>query len=205
VSTEPGKSPPGNCLDRRASVRSARIRGGLTRDEVWVRHECSLACSEAQVGALLDSLGSTEDRLWPREGWPAQHLDRPLQVGAIVGHGPVRYRVEAYEQGRRVRYRFLAPRGFDGWHEFSVQSDPVGTRLLHTYNANHRGLARILWRIGMAALHDAATRDCLAKARREVEHTDDPVRHPLAVRALRLSLPAAARIWPAPTARGHDG
>jgi hypothetical protein len=204
MSTGPETSSPTEAMYKWPSFRSAKVRRRLTRDEVWVRHECVLACNEGRAGALLDSLGSSEDHLWPHEDWPPQQLDRPLQVGAQVSHGPVRYRVETYEPGQRVRYRFLAPRGFEGWHEFSVQSDPFGARLLHTYNANHRGLARIMWRAGMAALHDAATRDCLAKARREAGHTGDPVRYSPAVRVLRLGLPVAARIWPTSTPHSRD-
>lgn len=77
------------------------------------------------VGALLDGLGSVDDRLWPKDRWPAMRLDRPLNVGARGGHGPIRYQVERYEHNRRIRFRVEQPPGFDGFHEFClIEGDP---------------------------------------------------------------------------------
>jgi hypothetical protein len=96
------------------------------------------------VGTLLDGLGSAHDRLWPRDRWPAMRLDRPLQVGARGGHGPISYRVELYEPKRRVRFRFERPAGFDGFHEFClVEGDP--SVLEHLLEAHMTGAARFSW------------------------------------------------------------
>jgi len=51
------------------------------------------------IGHLLGSLASEQDRLWPSQAWPAMRLNRPLAVGAAGGHGPVRYVVTGYEVG----------------------------------------------------------------------------------------------------------
>jgi hypothetical protein len=48
-------------------------------------HERELQVGSAEVGALLDSLASENDRLWPRACWPAMRFDRPLGVGAVGG------------------------------------------------------------------------------------------------------------------------
>ena len=58
-------------------------------------HERELKAPAVQVGALIDTLASAGDRLWPRHSWPHMQFDRPLGVGADGGHGPIRYRVEA--------------------------------------------------------------------------------------------------------------
>ncbi len=47
-------------------------------------------------------------------------FDRPLQVGAVGGHGPIRYEVEEYTAGRVVRFRFTGPDGFHGTHRYEV-------------------------------------------------------------------------------------
>jgi hypothetical protein len=74
---------------------------------VRVRNVQLLAVDDLDaVGALLGRLGSVDDRLWPKDRWPAMRLDRPLQVGARSGHGLIRYRVELFEPARRVRFRF---------------------------------------------------------------------------------------------------
>jgi hypothetical protein len=186
-------------------MRSATTRHRLRADEVVIRHELHLSGAREQAGELIDSLGSPHDRLWPHETWPAQSLDGPLRVGASGHNGPVRFAVEAYEPGRRVRYRLLGPRGFRGWHEFTLESSPSATRLTHTYNATHHGAARIIWPLALGPLHDAATRDCLAKAQRELGLPTDPPHRSPWVRLLRLTLPLSDVLWP-PTPRGRgDG
>lgn len=96
-------------------------------------------------------------------------LDRPLQVGAAGGHGPIRYEVEAYEPGRIVRFRLHAPRGFDGFHEFEiVATGAQQTRLRHVLEMTAHGPARITWPIVFRPLHDALVEDCLDGAARAV-------------------------------------
>ena len=53
-------------------------------------HERELEADAARIGALINSLASKEDRLWPKHVWPRMEFDRPLGVGANGGHGPVR-------------------------------------------------------------------------------------------------------------------
>jgi len=75
-------------------------------------HERALDATAEKVGLLIDGLGSANDLLWPVDRWPAMRLDRPLGVGAVGGHGPIRYCVESYSPGRSVQFRFIEPRGF---------------------------------------------------------------------------------------------
>jgi len=64
--------------------------------EVLNVHERELEADPIQIGALIDSLASREDRLWPKHVWPRMEFDRSLGVGAKGGHGPIRYFVEEY-------------------------------------------------------------------------------------------------------------
>ncbi len=177
----------------------------MLSDEVIIRHALLLPVEPARAGALLDSLGSTEDRLWPSESWPAQWLDRRIGVGARGGHGPVRYVVDLYQPGCRVRYRFLRPRGIRGWHEYTVDPTEHGARITHTYAARHRGMVRIIWPVALRPLHDAATLDSLVKAQRELGLPAPPVRRGRWVQLLRLTLPLSARLWPARSVPHRDG
>ena len=86
-------------------------------------HERVFTLPLATVGALIDSLASRGDRLWPVKKWPPMRFDRPLAVGAVGGHGPVRYSVEKYLQGQMIVFRFSAPRGFG---VFSVRARKTG-------------------------------------------------------------------------------
>jgi hypothetical protein len=79
-------------------------------------HERVLAAPLVEVGRLMGGLASPDDALWPRDRWPAMRFDRPLQVGAVGGHGSIRYTIEAYAPARSIRFRFTGPPGFIGYH-----------------------------------------------------------------------------------------
>ena len=127
-------------------------------------HERVLPASGDAVGRMIDTLGSACDGIWPTGRWPALTLDRPLQVGAAGGHGPIRYRVESYEPGRRVRFRFLSPEGFVGTHGFDVEDAGEGaSKLRHVIEMQTVGMAVVKWSLIIRPLHDALLEDALDK------------------------------------------
>ncbi|MDQ3696479.1 MAG: SRPBCC family protein [Gemmatimonadota bacterium] len=128
-------------------------------------HERLLSLAPAQVGALIDSLASPDDGLWPRDRWPAMRLDRPLTVGAIGGHGPIRYTVDEYEPGLKIRFRFTGMAGFVGTHGFIAEpAASGGTRLRHELLMHTEGSARLTWPAVFRPLHDALIEDALDRA-----------------------------------------
>jgi hypothetical protein len=151
-------------------------------------HERALLAGREQVGALLDSLSSPADALWPAHLWPRMRFDRPLSVGAAGGHGPIRYFVEAYAPGRSIRFRFTGPRGFDGWHGLEVLAIPGTVALRHTLEMTTRGLATLSWPLVFRPLHDALIEDALAMAEAALGHAPRLVPWPLQVRLLRSVL-----------------
>ena len=133
--------------------------------EVLNVHERVLESEPVQVGELLDSLSSQEDRLWPRHTWPRMEFDRPLGVGATGGHGPIKYFVEEYTPGRSIKFRFTGPEGFDGFHGYEIIStSKKSTILRHTLKMNTKGLAVLSWPLVYRPLHDALLEDSLATA-----------------------------------------
>jgi hypothetical protein len=149
-------------------------------------HERTLPASRKEVGALIDSLASSRDALWPHQTWPAMKFDRPLSVGAVGGHGPIQYTVEAYEREHLVRFRFTAPRGFAGTHGYEVES--LGkeiTRLRHVLEMETSGLASMTWPIVFRPLHDALIEDSLDRAERSLGLEPHSARWSLWVRLLR--------------------
>jgi hypothetical protein len=131
-------------------------------------HERVIAAPVDEVGALIDSLGSKGDRLWPLNDWPAMRLDSPLGVGVAGGHGPVRYCVTAYEPGRRVQFKFTRPTGFHGHHTFMALGRAENTALMrHELVITLGGTAVITWPLFFRPLHDALIEDCLDRAERE--------------------------------------
>lgn len=141
---------------------------GLAKDagpSVFVGHERTLPAPPERIGRLVDALGSPDDALWPADRWPALQLDKPLQVGARGGHGPMRYHVVAHEPGTLVRFRFTGPPGFVGEHEFLVERAGRGaSRLRHALTLRPIGNARLTWPLFYAPLHDALIEDLMDRA-----------------------------------------
>jgi hypothetical protein len=128
-------------------------------------HERKLEAIPEQVGALIDSLASQADALWPRHSWPRMKFDRPLSVGAVGGHGPVRYWVEAYLPGQSITFRFSGPKGFKGVHRFEVlKGTDTSATLRHVIQMNTSGPALLSWPLLFRPLHDALLEDCLSQA-----------------------------------------
>lgn len=128
-------------------------------------HVRELPVPASQVGALLDGLGRTGDRLWPAPGWPAMRLAGPPAVGVTGRHGPIRYRVSGYEPGRRIEYTFAPGVGVHGFHAFDVEiTGPSRCVLRHTVAGRLHGSMRLVWPAVMAWLHDAAVEDLLDRA-----------------------------------------
>jgi hypothetical protein len=128
-------------------------------------HERVLDASVTEIGKLIDRLASANDNLWPQDQWPAMNFDRPLSVGAIGGHGPIRYIVDSYQPGHRIQFRFTRPKGFVGSHFFEVER--VGeekTRLRHVIEMRIVGLVSLTWPLVFRPLHDALIEDALARA-----------------------------------------
>ncbi|MEU9145345.1 SRPBCC family protein [Streptomyces sp. NPDC048349] len=152
-------------------------------------HERLLAAKADEVGALLDSLSDgAADRLWPSRSWGTLEFDRPLSVGAVGGHGPVRYTVAAYVPGTWIRFTFTGPRGFHGFHEFAVLPlDEEHTLLRHTLAMRVTGLARLTWPLAWRWGHDACLEDSLDLAERATTGAlPRPARWSRYVRLLRM-------------------
>lgn len=127
-------------------------------------HERHFPVPPEQVGALIESLAGDEDSVWPSEHWPAMWLENGLRLGSAGGHGPIRYAINEYVPGQRVRFQFSGPSGFSGWHELAVVPAHDGCDLRHTLSIDPRGLARVSWPVVIRPLHDALVEDAFAKA-----------------------------------------
>lgn len=126
-------------------------------------HERELEANRERVGALIDSLSSEDDRLWPNHSWPRMKFDRPLSIGADGGHGPIGYFVEEYKPGRSIKFRFTSPKGFNGFHRYEVVGSTQQSVLLrHTIEMTLHGSAFLTWPLIIRPLHDALLEDALA-------------------------------------------
>lgn len=128
-------------------------------------HDRELNASLEKAGVLIDRLASRGDLLWPYDRWPAMRFDRPLGVGAVSGHGPIRYVIEAYEPGRSIRFRFTKPDGFIRTHRLQLDelsADRVA--LSHVIEMSTEGSAGFQWCFAIKSLHNALLEDALDRA-----------------------------------------
>jgi hypothetical protein len=151
-------------------------------------HEREFPLPLATVGALIDSLASCDDRLWSSDKWPPMRFDRSLAVGAVGGHGPIRYSVEDYCPGQSILFRFSAPRGFNGTHRFEVEERQGATILRHVLKMRAAGSALLSWPLLFRPLHDACLEDCLDRATLSLGIAlERPARWSIYVRMLRAA------------------
>ncbi|MDP3760708.1 MAG: SRPBCC family protein [Ramlibacter sp.] len=168
-------------------------------------HQRLLHATPRQAGALIDGLASPGDALWPHRTWPKMKFDGPLGVGATGGHGPIRYFVEAYTPGRSIRFRFIEPRGFIGWHACEIlDATPVHCVLEHRIEMTLRGRALLTWPLVTRPLHDACVEDMLSRAQEALGNEPKATPWSARVRLLRwLVSRGTARPQPQPTRREH--
>lgn len=134
-------------------------------------HNRILKASIFDVGKILDGLASEQDKLWPRNNWPAMKFDRKLQNGATGGHGPVRYFILSYILGRSIIFQFTGPKGFDGIHGFYIEElEPGLVKIEHRIEMTVRGFSRISWPIFFRPLHDALIEDALDNIESCISH-----------------------------------
>lgn len=147
-------------------------------------HSRRIAASASQITPLLLTLGSTQDRVWPHEDWPRMKLDRPIQAGAIGGHGPIHYRVSICEPDKRVRFEFQ--RGSRGFHEITLHNTETGCLLTHTIDTQPSMGFFFAWHFYIRFMHDALIEDLFDKLQSRFEPLPQRSRWNMYVRALRM-------------------
>ena len=153
-------------------------------------HARELPVPAEQVGALLDGLGGPDDRLWPSDRWPTTPfvLDGPLTVGTpsrqgLIAQTLIHQRVDDYQAGKRLVFRFTPGLGLVGSHRLEVE--PLGSdraRLTHTLAC--RVEPKLLpWYPIFIRQHDALVEDLLDRAELQVTgRLAKPARWPASVR-----------------------
>lgn len=171
-------------------------------------HEHELDGTPEQVGMLIDSLASEDDALWPHHTWPRMKFDRPLDVGATGGHGPVRYFVEEYIPGQSIKFCFTGPKGFNGFHGYDmIRAEHPPVVLRHTLHMATHGAALVSWPLFFRPMHDALIKDSFATAQASLGQPQEMQVWPTWVRFLRWAVSggkAPPQIMPAGGVQGEN-
>ena len=127
-------------------------------------HERIIDQPKEKVSALIETLASTNDKVWPMDKWPPMKLDHGLQAGSKGGHGPVRYFIDKYDRGELIQFNFTKPQGFNGNHRFEISEPSQNQTLLkHTIDMNTSGSAIFTWALAIRWLHNALIEDAFDK------------------------------------------
>lgn len=119
-------------------------------------HKRTINQPKAQVVALLKTLSTKNDKVWPKDRWPAMRFKNGLKVGEKGGHGIIGYVIETFEIEERIVFRFLKPKGFNGIHKFEIKAmDAKSTEIKHSIIMETEGLATFKWIFVIRWLHDA--------------------------------------------------
>jgi hypothetical protein len=150
-------------------------------------HAREIAAPVEVVGEILDTLGSSGDRVWASDIWVAEPVvfERPLGVGADGGHGSLRYSVIEYEPGRRIVFEFSPDGALSGTHRFELE--PLGAgrcRLTHVLETETARWMRPLVPI-LIGWHDAMVETAFDRA--ELEATGSLQRRTRIPRWLRIA------------------
>jgi hypothetical protein len=150
-------------------------------------HECELQIDTSAAGVVIDSLATSHDIFWPDEQWPSISFDRPICVGAMGGHGAIRYVIDVYQPGQLVKCRFTRPSGFQGYHWLEVLPDGQhNTILRHTIHMRIYGWTQLSWFFMIRPLHDALLEDALYQVRIAMGMSANQPRWSLWVRLVRM-------------------
>ena len=142
-----------------------------------------------KVVDLLSTLSTDNDKIWPKEKWPAMKFTGGIKIGAKGGHGPIRYSVEKYNPNEIIQFRFSNPIGFDGIHKFEVKElDEEKTEIKHTIDMNTFGRATLSWVLVIRTLHNALIEDGFDKLENNFSQNKKSAEWNFWVRFLRIQI-----------------
>ena len=141
------------------------------------------------IDKLFETLSTKEDKIWPKEKWPAMKFRDGLIQGARGGHGPIRYNVKQIIPSEKVVFEFTKPDGFNGIHKLEIASlDTERTEIKHTIDVEPSFVASISWILGIRWLHDALIEDAFDKIENQFSKEKKKTDWNLWVRILRKFL-----------------
>ena len=119
-------------------------------------HKRTINQPKARIITLLRTLSTKQDKVWPKDKWPAMRFKNGFKVGEKGGHGIIRYSIETLQIEEQIVFRFLKPKGFNGIHKFEIKAiDECSTEVKHSIIMKTEGVATLKWIFVIRWLHDA--------------------------------------------------
>jgi len=126
-----------------------------------------------KVIELFSTLSTNDDKIWPTEHWPPMRFKTGLKVGAIGGHGPIRYQVIDFKPESHIEFKFHKPKGYNGTHKFEINEvNPGTTEIKHSIMMKTSLIGTLSWITTVRWLHDALLEDAFDKVENQLTHTN---------------------------------
>jgi len=125
------------------NIHSRVLRAPIEAVQPWIERSWS--------GGDKDIYPRDVVRSW-RKNPPEVAKDALVPGVTRMGHGPFCFRFEEWD-GRRWRVT-VEKAGYLGWHGFDLEPVASGSRIIHTIDLQLRGMARLMWPLMIAPLHD---------------------------------------------------
>lgn len=152
-------------------------------------HKRTIHQPKRKLNALMETLSTPNDKIWPYEKWPQMKFNVGLKVGGIGGHGPIRYEIIEHIPGEIIQFKFIRPKYFNGIHKFElIPLSPNKTELKHTIDMTTSGTATIGWTFVIRWLHHALMEDLFDKIENQFNDNNKRTAWNLWVRFLRKML-----------------
>ncbi|WP_309132386.1 DUF2867 domain-containing protein [Brevibacterium sp.] len=120
-------------------------------------HSRLVRASTRTIASLLDTIGQTDDALYPPL-WEPMRLDGRVAVGASGTHGTI----SAYQPGELIEFTFPAGLGITGTHSFTVNPvDSERIEVRHVVRADATPPAWLAWKAAIEPSHDAVLEQVL--------------------------------------------
>jgi len=141
------------------------------------------------VAEFLKTLATKEDKVWPKETWPAMRFKDGLVEGANGGHGPIRYFVKKIMPDESIKFQFTKPTGLMGFHKLEMKE--IGenqTEIKHTIDVQTNFVGTLQWNTFIRTLHDALIEDAFDKVENHFSTEKKKTTWSLWVKFLRIIL-----------------
>ncbi|NNF35382.1 MAG: hypothetical protein HKN68_14830 [Saprospiraceae bacterium] len=122
--------------------------------KVLNRHTRIIKAPIHKTSEILLTLGTVEDRVWPIGKWPRMIFHQGMDIGALGGHGPIRYTIKSKTPGKSIEFQFVKPKGFHGTHGFNIEgASESTTQITHTIEMNTSFIGYMQWLLAIRWLH----------------------------------------------------
>jgi hypothetical protein len=151
-------------------------------------HKRKLPVSKQKVSTLLNTLASDNDLIWPHENWPAMRFKQGFKLGSKGGHGLIRYQIIELRHGESIKFQFLKPDGFYGFHELKINEiDSKSTEIVHEIRMTTTLKESLFWIFIIRWLHDALIVEAFDKVENYVLNENKKSEYSVWVKLLRLA------------------